>query len=128
MSEDLPDSDNRIYRDGQSRVRLERAARNLGVHRALVARFTKILRRAGIPFVIPVTRGLESVQHQSGTARMGTDARSSVLDPYCRSHDLPNLFVVDGSFFPSSGAVNPALTIAAQALRVTGHLLDKSFD
>jgi choline dehydrogenase-like flavoprotein len=128
MSEDLPDSENRIYRDGQSRIRLERVARNLNAHRELVAEFTRILRRAGFPLVIRVSRGLESVQHQCGTAKIGTDPCGSVLDPYCRSHDLPNLYVVDGSFFPSSGAVNPALTIAAQALRVAGHILDVSFD
>jgi choline dehydrogenase-like flavoprotein len=128
MSEDLPSADNRIYRDGKSRIRLERRAGNIGAHRRLVERFTRILKRAGFPFVIRVPRGLESVQRQSGTARMGTDPRSSVLDPFCRSHDISNLFVVDGSFFPSSGAVNPALTIAAQALRVADHLLDTSFD
>jgi choline dehydrogenase-like flavoprotein len=48
-----------------------------------------------------------------------------VLDPYCRAHDLDNLYVVDASFFPSSAAVNPALTIAAQALRVGDHLRDR---
>ncbi|MDB5058748.1 MAG: livQ 7, partial [Chloroflexi bacterium] len=47
---------------------------------------------------------------------------TSVLDPYCRAHDLENLYVVDGSFFPSSTATNPALTITAQALRVADHL------
>jgi choline dehydrogenase-like flavoprotein len=52
----------------------------------------------------------------------GHDPRESVLDSYCRSHDLGNLFVVDASFFPSSAAVNPALTIAAQALRVADHI------
>jgi choline dehydrogenase-like flavoprotein len=54
----------------------------------------------------------------------GTDPRASVLDPYCRSHDVENLFVVDASFFPSSAAVNPGLTIAAQALRVADHIQD----
>jgi choline dehydrogenase-like flavoprotein len=54
----------------------------------------------------------------------GIDPRDSVLDPYCRSHDLKNLFVVDASFFPSSAAVNPGLTIAAQALRVADHIQD----
>jgi choline dehydrogenase-like flavoprotein len=52
----------------------------------------------------------------------GTDPRSSVLDQYCRTHDVENLFVVDASFFPSSAAVNPGLTIAAQALRVAEHI------
>jgi choline dehydrogenase-like flavoprotein len=128
MSEDLPDRNNRIYRDGQSRVRLERKPTNIDAHHQLVAGFTKILKRAGFPFVISVPRGLDSVQHQSGTVRMGTDPGSSVLDPFCRTHDVPNLYVVDGGFFPSSGAVNPALTITAQALRVADHLLDTSFN
>ena len=60
--------------------------------------------------------------HQCGTLCFGTDPRHSVLDPFCRSHDVENLFVVDASFFPSSAAVNPGLTIAAQALRVADHI------
>ena len=52
----------------------------------------------------------------------GQDPRSSVLDPFCRSHDVDNLFAVDASFFPSSAAVNPGLTIVAQALRVADHI------
>ena len=56
--------------------------------------------------------------HQCGTAVAGDDPATSVLDPWCRTHDVENLWVVDGSFFPSSAAMNPALTIAAQALRV----------
>jgi choline dehydrogenase-like flavoprotein len=128
MSEDLPDPQNRIYRDGSGRVRLERSPRNVDAHRRLVREFTRILRRAGCPIVITVPRGLDSVQHQCGTMRMGDDAAASVLDPWCRTHDIGNLFVVDGGFFPSSAAVNPALTIAAMALRVTDHLLDNPFD
>ncbi len=60
--------------------------------------------------------------YQCGTARFGSDPHTSVLDATCRAHELDNLYVVDGSFFPSSGAVNPALTIAANALRVADHL------
>ena len=56
--------------------------------------------------------------HQVGTAVFGHDPKKSALDPFCRAHDHENLYVVDGSFFPSSAAVNPSLTIAAQALRV----------
>lgn len=122
MSEDLPDENNRIYRDAHSRVHLERTPRNIDAHNRLVSKFTRILKRSGFPSVITVPRGLESVQHQTGTLRMGSDPRASVLNSYCRSHDIPNLYVVDGSFFPSSGAVNPALTIAAQSLRVADHL------
>lgn len=56
--------------------------------------------------------------HQCGTVKAGNDPKSSVLDQYCKAHDLTNLYVIDGGFFPSSAAMNPALTIAAQALRV----------
>ena len=65
---------------------------------------------------------LAGVAHQNGTLRFGTDPNTSVLDPNCKAHDVDNLYVVDGSFFPSSGAVNPALTIIANALRVGDHL------
>ncbi len=68
---------------------------------------------------------LAGVAHQNGTLRFGTDPASSVLDTNCRAHDVDNLYVVDGSFFPSSGAVNPALTIMANALRVGDHLLTR---
>ena len=60
--------------------------------------------------------------HQNGTIRFGTDPETSALDPSCRAHDVENLYVVDASFFPSSGAVNPALTIMANAMRVGDHL------
>ena len=68
---------------------------------------------------------LAGVAHQNGTCRFGTDLKSSVLDVNCRAHDVDNLYVVDGSFFPSSGAVNPALTIMANAIRVGDHILER---
>jgi choline dehydrogenase-like flavoprotein len=68
----------------------------------------------------------QNTTHQCGTVVFGTDPRTSVLDPFCRTHDVENLFVVDASFFPSSAAVNPGLTIAAQALRVADHI--KEYD
>ena len=68
---------------------------------------------------------LAGVAHQNGTIRFGCDPRTSALDPMCKSHELDNLYVVDGSFFPSSGAVNPALTIMANALRVGDHLIGR---
>ena len=61
--------------------------------------------------------------HQAGTARFGDDPATSVLDRDCRAHEVDNLYVVDTSFFPSIGAVNPALTVMANALRVGDHLL-----
>ena len=63
------------------------------------------------------------VAHQAGTCRFGTDPSASVLDSNCKAHELDNLYVVDTSFFPSIGAVNPALTAMANALRVGDHLL-----
>ena len=63
-----------------------------------------------------------AVAHQNGTIRFGNDPKSSALDTFCRSHDIKNLFVVDGSFFVSSSAVNPALTIMAMALRVGDYI------
>jgi choline dehydrogenase-like flavoprotein len=63
--------------------------------------------------------------HQCGTVRFGRDPQSAALDVNCKAHDLDNLYVVDGSFFPSSGAVNPALTIIANAMRVGDHLLER---
>ena len=68
---------------------------------------------------------LAGVAHQNGTLRFGRDPETSVLDPWCRAHDVDNLYAVDASFFPSSGAVNPALTIIANALRVGDHLLER---
>ncbi|MFL5829851.1 MAG: GMC family oxidoreductase, partial [Solirubrobacteraceae bacterium] len=63
--------------------------------------------------------------HQSGTVRFGTDPASSALDVNCKAHDLDNLYVVDTSFFPSSAAVNPALTAMANSLRVGDHLVER---
>jgi choline dehydrogenase-like flavoprotein len=68
---------------------------------------------------------LEGLAHQCGTCRFGNDPTTSVLDMNCKTHDTDNLYVVDGSFFPSSGAVNPSLTIIANALRVGEHLLGR---
>jgi choline dehydrogenase-like flavoprotein len=68
---------------------------------------------------------LAGVAHQNGTIRFGHDPKTSALDTNCKAHDLDNLYVVDGSFFPSSAAVNPALTIMANALRVGDHLLQR---
>jgi choline dehydrogenase-like flavoprotein len=65
---------------------------------------------------------LAGVAHQCGTVRFGVNPQASVLDVNCKAHDLDNLYVVDGSFFPSSSSVNPGLTIMANALRVAGHL------
>jgi choline dehydrogenase-like flavoprotein len=63
--------------------------------------------------------------HQAGTVRFGNDSATSVLDEHCRAHEVDNLYVVDTSFFPSIGAVNPALTAMANAIRVGEHLLER---
>jgi len=68
---------------------------------------------------------LAGVAHQNGTVRFGHNPKTSVLDANCKAHDVDNLYVVDGSFFPSSGAVNPALTIMANAIRVGAHILER---
>ena len=65
---------------------------------------------------------IETNSHQCGTVRFGADPATSVLDAHCKAWDVDNLYVVDASFFPSSAAMNPALTIAAQALRVAEQL------
>jgi choline dehydrogenase-like flavoprotein len=85
-----------------------------------------ILQRLGYwsPAVFAYTTGATNTTHQCGTLKFGQDPRTSVLDPFCRSHDVENLFVVDASFFPSSAAVNPGLTIIAQALRTADHIKD----
>jgi choline dehydrogenase-like flavoprotein len=83
-----------------------------------------VLHRLGFWKVMTHSYLARNTTHQCGTACFGDDARTSVLDPFCRSHDVPNLFVVDASFFPSSAAVNPGLTIIAQALRVADHIKD----
>ena len=80
-----------------------------------------IPRHAYLKNEIPVA----GVAHQAGTCRFGTDPATSVLDSNCRAHELDNLYVVDTSFFPSIGAVNPALTAMANALRVGDHLLGR---
>jgi choline dehydrogenase-like flavoprotein len=91
-------------------------------HARLVKETARILRRLGFWLVVKHSHGARNTTHQCGTLVFGLDPRTSVLDEFCRSHDVANLFVVDASFFPSSAAVNPALTIAAQALRVADHI------
>ena len=68
---------------------------------------------------------IEGVSHQAGTLRFGTDPRASVLDVNCKAHEVDNLYVTDAGFFPSVGAVNPTLTIVANALRVADHLKER---
>lgn len=122
MSEDLPDPANRITVTSGGRIRVHWRPNNLVSHRKLVEAATEMMKQAGYPLVFTEPMGIETNSHQCGTLRFGDDPATSVLDPFCRAHDLANLYVVDASFFPSSAAVNPVLTIAAQALRVADHL------
>jgi len=122
MSEDLPLHENRVTVDAAGRIRLHYRPNNVRAHKQLVKETTRILKRLGFWVVMKHSHGSKNTTHQCGTLVFGTDPTASVLDPFCRTHDVENLFVVDASFFPSSAAVNPALTIIAQALRVADHI------
>jgi choline dehydrogenase-like flavoprotein len=124
MSEDLPATTNRVTIAPNGRIQLHYTPNNLKAHQRLVSETKRMLRRLGYWIVMKHSHGSTNTTHQCGTLCFGTDPRSSVLDPFCRTHDVENLFVVDASFFPSSAAVNPGLTIAAQALRVADHIKD----
>lgn len=139
-SEDLPDPNNRVTVNRKGEVVLSYAPNNLTGHEKLKAKLKSLMQQqsacsmhghdchqgwfARNLFVgdrIP----LAGVAHQNGTIRFGDDPRTSALDRNCKAHEVDNLYVVDASFFPSSAAVNPALTIMANALRVGDHLLER---
>jgi choline dehydrogenase-like flavoprotein len=124
MSEDLPRPENRVTVDASGQIRLYYEPNNLQAHRQLVKETTRILHRLGYWKVMKHSHHSKNTTHQCGTLAFGHDPRTSVLDQWCRTHDVENLFVVDASFFPSSAAVNPGLTIVAQALRVADHILE----
>jgi choline dehydrogenase-like flavoprotein len=109
------------------RIRLAYRPNNVAAHRQLVGEATRMLRRLGFWKVMTHSHQSRNTTHQCGTVVFGRDPATSVLDPFCRAHDVANLFVVDASFFPSSAAVNPGLTIAAQALRVADHIRRTEF-
>jgi choline dehydrogenase-like flavoprotein len=116
-TEDMASPDNRVRVDGD-RILIDWEPTNVAPHRELVKRVTKLVRAAGYPLIFTQRMGIETNSHMCGTAIAGTDPTTSVLTPDCRAHDVDNLWLVDASFFPSSAALNPALTIAANALRV----------
>jgi choline dehydrogenase-like flavoprotein len=116
-TEDLPREKNGV-RLSDGRILIFWTPTNMSAHRTLVKRMRTALQKAGYPFVLTKRMGIETNSHQCGTAVAGTDPAKSVLDPDCRAHDVENLYLADGSFFPSSAALNPALTIAANALRI----------
>ena len=129
-SEDLPTKENRVeFKNGK--LYLNYKENNLKGHKLLQKKLKYALEHAGcqshlLPNHVYLGKKipLAGVAHQCGTTVMGTDPSTSVLDTNCRTHDVKNLFVVDGGFFPSSSAVNPALTIMAMALRV-GDFINK---
>jgi len=131
-SEDLPDLNNRVTVTRDGRIMLSYTPNNEEAHKRLLANLKAMLKHIefeehAIPLqaYIPGRIPLAGVAHQNGTIRFGRDAKTSALDTNCKAHDVENLYVVDGSFFPSSGAVNPALTIMANALRVGDHLRER---
>lgn len=124
MSEDLPNPESRVTVVGE-RIIFDWRRSNWEAHEALVAKLKAVLRRAGFPIVLSRPFDRRTPSHQCGTTRMGLDPATSVVDTFCRAHDHPNLFVVDAGFLPTSAAVNPALTIAAQALRTADHIIRK---
>jgi choline dehydrogenase-like flavoprotein len=131
MTEDLPDPNNRV-RVIEGRIRLEYTPNNVESFDRLRKTWIHTLKEAGharhsmsLNAYFKKRISLEGVGHQNGTCRFGVDPRTSVLDVNCRAHDVTNLYVVDASFFPSSGAVNPSLTIIANALRVGDHLIER---
>jgi choline dehydrogenase-like flavoprotein len=126
MSEDLPNPESRVtLHNGQ--IMLDWKRSNWQAHLLLVKKLKQLLRQAGYPIVLSRPFDRRTPSHQCGTARMGSDPRTSVVDTFCRSHDHQNLFVVDASVLPTSAAVNPALTIAALALRAADHINKTDF-
>ena len=139
-SEDLPDPNNRVTLDGDGNIVLSYTPNNEEGHKRLIAKLKSLIKqttRCGVHghdcheglFARSLFVGqripLAGVAHQCGTIRFGRDPQTSALDVNCKAHEVDNLYVVDASFFPSSGAVNPALTIMANALRVGDHLLSR---
>ena len=121
VSEDLPRPESRVRIDGDT-VRLDWHFSNMNAHKKLVAQVRERMKAAGYPIILSQLVDGRLPSHQCGTARIGTDAATSVANPWCRSWDHPNLYIVDAGFLPTSAAVNPSLTVAAQALRVADHI------
>ena len=131
--EDLPDPDNRVTLNGDGQIVLRDQPNNQEPMEQLYRRVKKHLSHLGMHphHLIPRNAYMKTdvpvagCAHQAGTVRFGHDPATSVLDADCKAHELDNLYVVDTSFFPSIGAVNPALTAMANALRVGDRLLER---
>ncbi len=133
-SEDLPLPENRVTLDKKGNIVLSYSENNLEGHKRLQKKLRWILEHSGcethlLPNNIYLGKKIPiaGTAHQCGTIRFGNDPKTSALNTNCRAHDVENLYVVDGSFFPSSSAVNPGLTIIANALRVGEHLIGEVF-
>jgi choline dehydrogenase-like flavoprotein len=132
-TEDLPLPDNRVTLAADGNVQLSYRATSDEEAGGLYREFRKLLNHAGLAahhvlhknFYMKMDVPIAGVAHQAGTCRFGTDPATSVLDVNCKAHELDNLYVADTSFFPSIGAVNPALTAMANAIRVGEHLVDR---
>ena len=131
QTEDLPNPDNRIIYDGD-KVVLSLTESNKREAQGLKHKLEQLLEPMGARKVLMERRLYlgknipeNGTAHQAGTCRFGTDPKASVLNLDCRAHEVDNLYVTDASFFPSIGAVNPTLTIVANALRVGDHLTDR---
>ncbi len=126
-AEDLPDPSNRVRLDEKGGIVLEYTDNNTEAFDRLIWRWKRVLRAINGPVGLYIAGKIPiaGVAHQVGTCRFGTDPQTSVLDVHCRAHEVENLYVVDGGFFPSSSAVNPSLTIMANALRVGDHLIER---
>ena len=120
-SEDLPDPNNRVTITEEGKIKVDFTRNNLKAHQDFVNLWQGYLREVGFFLFIVKQVPLSAVWHQVGTCKFGSDPKTTVLDLNCRTHDVENLYVVDGSFFPSMGAVNPTLTIVANALRVSDY-------
>ena len=132
-TEDLPRPDNRVTLEADGNIRLAYTQSNDSEAASLYAEFRKILNHIGLAkhhvlhksFYMSMNIPIAGVAHQAGTCRFGTDPASSVLDVNCKANEVDNLYVADTSFFPSIGAVNPALTAIANAIRVGEHIADR---
>lgn len=132
QSEDLPHPDNRVSIDRDGRVILDIRQTNREAHDRLRSKLEDLLEPGGLytylferSLYLGKNIPLSGTAHQAGTLRFGTDPRDSVLDLDCKAHELDNLYVTDASFFPSIGAVNPTLTIIANALRVADRIAER---
>ncbi len=131
-SEDLPDPENRVTVTPSGQIQLHYTFNNLTASKRLVSRLEGMLDKLYLrqhlverQMYIANSMGIAAVGHQAGTCRFGTDPATSVLDVNCKAHELDNLYMVDTSFMPSIGAVNPSLTAIANALRVGTHLIER---